>query len=347
MYEKLINEMIEMSCRVGRLPDYTQGGGGNTSIKLDDQLMAVKASGCKLCEITSKEGFVVVNYKKICEYYNTVDLNDKRDFYKESAQFVKDNMVRIENLQEGRPSIEAGFHSLLEKYVIHTHSVYGNLLCCTREGEGIAKELFSDSPYKYLWLPYISPGFYLTLEIQNQIKKMGCIPSIIFMGSHGVIINAKTLEEVESINDYVSQRIKEKFNITEPYGEVSVKQGADGTYISDTPRLISYLKGAHYTDEWFDATILYPDQAAYMLGAITVTGKDKKARIDLKSGITTYHNITYKEALTLEESICAFLFIIDQAKKSHLEVYAMEDEDIAFIMGWEGEAYRKAMLNKK
>ena len=163
--------MIKMSCRVGKLPDYTQGGGGNTSVKLDDQLMAVKASGCKLCDITSHEGFVVVNYKKIQEYYDAVELSDKRDYYNESSQFVKNNMVKIEGLNEGRPSIEAGFHSLLEKYVIHTHSVYGNLLCCTRQGENIAKELFADGPYRYLWLPYIAPGFYLTLEIQKQIGR--------------------------------------------------------------------------------------------------------------------------------------------------------------------------------
>ena len=118
MYKKSIKEMIDMSCKVGSLPDYTQGGGGNTSVKFDDELMAVKASGCKLCDITKTDGFVVVNYKKVREYYDTVDLNVKRDFYKESSQFVKDNMVKLEGLNDGRPSIEAGFHSLLEKYVM-------------------------------------------------------------------------------------------------------------------------------------------------------------------------------------------------------------------------------------
>ena len=346
MYDRFIKEMIEMSCRVGQMPDYTQGGGGNTSVKFDDKLMAVKASGCKLCDITEKDGFVVVDYAKVRQYYKTVDLTEKRDFYKESSQFVKDNMVKLVGLNEGRPSIEAGFHSLLEKYVIHTHSVYGNLLCCTKEGESIAKELFENSQYRYLWLPYIAPGFYLTLEIQKQIELMGCIPNIIFMGSHGVIITAKTLDEAEKINDYVSQSIRKKLNITELYGDVSVKMESEGVYVSNTPRLIAYLKGKEYTDEWFDSNILYPDQAAYLLGEVTTKNAEKKARIDLSSGITKYY-VSYKEALTLEESICAFLFIMDEAKKNNLETYTMKDEDIAFIMGWEGEAYRKAMLNKK
>lgn len=346
MYEKNIKEMIEMSRKVGSMPDYTQGGGGNTSVKLDDELMAVKASGCRLCDITATDGYVVVDYKSVRHYFDTVDLSEKRDFYKESSQFVKDNMVKLEGLNDGRPSIEAGFHSLLEKYVIHTHSVYSNLLCCSRQGESIAKQLFEKSPYRYLWLPYIAPGFYLTLEIQKKIKTMGCIPSVIFMGSHGVIITGKTMAEAEKINEYVSDRIKERLNITKPYGNVAVKQLSEGVYQSDTPRLISYLKGKDYTDEWFDSNILYPDQAAYLLGAITTRGEEKKARINLKTGITRYH-VSYKEALTLEESICAFLFIMDQACKNNLDIYTMEDEDIAFIMGWEGEAYRKAMLNKK
>ncbi|MFA7673681.1 MAG: class II aldolase/adducin family protein [Clostridia bacterium] len=346
MYEKSLEEMRDMSVCVGRLPDYTQGGGGNTSVKLSDELMAVKASGCKLSDMTLEDGFVVINYRKVREYYEKIDLNGKNDFYKESAQFVKDNMVKLNNIKEGRPSIEAGFHSLLYKYVIHTHSVYGNLLCCTKEGEKIAAELFDHCPYTYLWLPYIAPGFFLTLEIQKKIEEMGRIPNIVFMGSHGVIISDTTLQGAQNINEYVSSQIRERLHITEPYGDVKVKANEKGTFMSDTKKVTDLLKGSKKDAAWFDSNILYPDQAAYLLGAVSTDGSENKAKIDLKTGNVEYFT-TYKEALTLDESICAFLFIMEEARKNGLHTYPMKDEDIAFIMGWEGEKYRKAMLNKK
>ncbi len=345
MYEKLIKEMVDMSVAVGSQPDYTQGGGGNTSVKLDDRLMAVKASGYNLSDLNASEGYVVVDYKKVCDYYDNVNLDEKRDFYKESGDYVKQNMIQMPGLKEGRPSVEAGFHSFLDKYVLHTHSVYGNLLCCTKEGKSIADELFEKGPYSYLWLDYIAPGFYLTLEIKKKIEEMKTIPNIIFMGSHGVIITGPTMEEAQKINQYVTDKIREKLNITDDYGPVAVKPQEDGSFVTDTKRLVSYLKGADFTDEWFDSNILYPDQAAYMLGAITTKGADKKASIDLNTGLVKY-STSYKEALTLEESILAFLYIMDQAKKSNLTTFTMTDDDVAFIMGWEGEQYRKAMLNK-
>ena len=56
MYDKSIKEMIEMSCKVGSLPDYTQGGGGNTSVKIpqrnrhgeEEHILYVKGSGWDL-----------------------------------------------------------------------------------------------------------------------------------------------------------------------------------------------------------------------------------------------------------------------------------------------------------
>ncbi|NMA66786.1 MAG: class II aldolase/adducin family protein, partial [Clostridiaceae bacterium] len=62
MYEKRSKELEAISQYAGKRIDYVQGGGGNTSVKLNDEFMAVKASGYKLSQITENEGYVVVNY---------------------------------------------------------------------------------------------------------------------------------------------------------------------------------------------------------------------------------------------------------------------------------------------
>ena len=64
MYEETLRNLEMISKEVGCQIEYTQGGGGNTSAKLNEELMAVKASGYKLKQITPKEGYVVVNYKR-------------------------------------------------------------------------------------------------------------------------------------------------------------------------------------------------------------------------------------------------------------------------------------------
>ena len=73
-----------ISKEVGLPIEFTQGGGGNTSVKLNDELMAVKASGYKLKQISPSEGYVVVNYKIIFDYYKQVKLNQEKDFEIES-----------------------------------------------------------------------------------------------------------------------------------------------------------------------------------------------------------------------------------------------------------------------
>ena len=46
-----LGAFADLSNRIGARPDYVQGGGGNTSVKLDGGLMAVKASGFRLSDV--------------------------------------------------------------------------------------------------------------------------------------------------------------------------------------------------------------------------------------------------------------------------------------------------------
>lgn len=45
---KSLHELVWLCQKIGRKIDYVQGGGGNISVKLDSQYMAIKASGLGL-----------------------------------------------------------------------------------------------------------------------------------------------------------------------------------------------------------------------------------------------------------------------------------------------------------
>jgi len=346
MFEKELKQFAEMSQAIGKRADYAQGGGGNTSVKLDDKLMAVKASGYKLKDMKTDDGFVVIDFQKIRKYYDDVNLESDTDFYKDSTAFVKANTVILPGLKEGmRASVEAGFHSLLYKYVIHTHSVYANLLTCTMEGKKTADKLFSDSEYGYAWVPYITPGFDLTLGIKHILDDREVKPKIIFMENHGILVSSDDYDECVKLHEVVSEAILNELGLPDEFAYVGLEEIGEDIYVSKSEILREYFKCTGRNANWFESNILYPDQAAYLSGNVADGSTGNKINVDGNTGEIVYRT-NYKEALTMEESIAALAYIDLNARGKDMTPVPMKQEDIDFIKNWEGVKYRKTLLKK-
>jgi ribulose-5-phosphate 4-epimerase/fuculose-1-phosphate aldolase len=349
MFQDSLKKLEYISKEVGQPIEYTQGGGGNTSVKLNDELMAVKASGFKLKQINPKEGYVVVNYKKILEYYNQVDLNQERDYEKESTEFVNNNIVEMEGLKKLRPSVEAGFHSALKKYVIHTHPVYANIVCCSHNGRELMDEIFKDEDCGVIWVPYINPGFSLTLRItelvEKYLKETNVFPQVILMENHGLIVTADDAEQCVALHNKVNDMIKVHFGIEESYPELQLAKVGENEFESKTEYLIDFFKTNGVTPDFFDQIVLYPDQLVYLNGSLSVDSKDSKLNINSKTGEIVYHT-NESEAQTMEETLLAYVYVIDKIKKLGLPQKSMSEKEIDFIMNWESESYRKSLVKK-
>lgn len=347
MYTEQLKDLVEISQAAGKSPDLVQGGGGNTSVKLDENLMAVKASGYKLKDITTTDGFVVVNYKNIKEYHEQVDLSKDIDYEKESGEFVRSNIVPMEGLKPLRPSVEAGFHSVLLKHVIHTHPVYSNIICCSENGRELVEEIFRDKEYGFVWIPYINPGFMLTLAIMKEVKKhlseKGIFPQVIFMENHGLVVTANTASECIELHEEVLQTIRNCFKITGPFPEVAIEPLQDGTFRSKTQYLKEFFKGRDIDASFFEDNILYPDQMVYLGGNISVNGSDNKMNINTETGEIIYKT-NEKEALTMEETLMGFIYVVENIRKNNLKIKTMGSEQTDFIRNWESEKYRKSLL---
>lgn len=318
-------------------------------MKLNDELMAVKASGYKLKQITPEEGYVVVNYINILDYYNQVDLSQEKDYEKESSEMVKANIVEFEGLKKLRPSVEAGFHSLLQKYVIHTHPVYANLVCCSQNGRELMDEIFSEESYGVVWIPYINPGFSLTLRIKDTLEKYGKETvldkkvQIILMENHGLIATADDPEECVALHERANELIKEYFGIEEPYPQMQLSKLEENKFISRTGYLIDYFKSHKIDNDFFDQIVLYPDQLVYLNSSLSVDAMDNKLNINSQTGEIIYLT-TESEAQTMEESMLAYVYIIDQMERFGLSPKSMNQTEINFIANWEGEKYRKSLV---
>ena len=350
MHDKGLKELEYISQAVGKFPDLVQGGGGNTSVKLDDELMAVKASGYKLSQITTREGFAVVNYKNIKDYYSRVDLSSGIDYEKDSVEFVKNNVVEMEGLKKLRPSVEAGFHSILKKYVIHTHSVYANILCCAEEGRELVEKIFAGKSYACLWVPYINPGFSLTLKIKEGIeqciKEKNRFPEVIFMENHGLVVSSDDCSKCVELHTEVNSLIKSYLKLGDDFPEIVLEKVDEGTYRSKTRYLAEFFKDSPITVEYFDEVALYPDQLVYLNDSICINGMDNKLNINTQTGEVIY-KAGYQEALTIEETLVAYLYVIQKINACGLKIKTMSAAGKNFINNWESEKYRKSLLKSQ
>ena len=117
--EKL-EQFAAMSQAAGSRSDYVQGGGGNTSVKLADGLMAIKASGYCLSDIRPDKAYAVLDYEALRRFYYDNEPAQLADVEKLGSACAKENTKLIEGMDALRPSVEAGFHSILKTFVCHT-----------------------------------------------------------------------------------------------------------------------------------------------------------------------------------------------------------------------------------
>ena len=343
----LLDELIVMSSNAADRIDYIQGGGGNTSVKLNDGLMAIKASGFSMGQMNRENAYAVLDVDRIREFYLKSEISDFDDVEKAGSEKTKESVVAVEGLTQLRPSVEAGFHSVLDKFVLHTHSVYANFLSCTKEGESLLDNVFKDADYGYGWVPYVDPGATLTYTIMDVCEKVeknqGKKAKILIMENHGIISHGASREEAEKLHEDANKRLAKYFNSTfEDFPEIKISKDNE-SWLSATPWLKEMLATGEYSPDFFMNKSLYPDQLVFLWENLVEVGEKGKAVINLKTGDVTY-NTNYEEAIVIEKTLCCVIFIIQHIGKKGLTLKVMNEENRGFILGWESEAYRKSLL---
>ena len=230
-----LENFSRVSKTVGGRNDYVQGGGGNTSVKLDGGMMGIKASGFCLKDIEVDKAYAVLDYEALRGFYYGSDPADFEDVEKAGSAKAREVTQVIEGLAQLRPSVEAGFHSLLDTYVAHSHSVYANLAACCEECGEIVRAALADAPYSWGMVPYTDPGVQLTFSIRDELSRVeaetGKRPAAIFMVNHGLIAHHDDPDECLRIHEDVNNRIAAAFGLSgTSVPEVRVKAIEGGLY---------------------------------------------------------------------------------------------------------------------
>lgn len=182
----MLSDLARISQTAGARVDYVQGGGGNTSVKLGNGLMAIKASGYRLNQVTEEDGFAVV------------EVDTLRD------------VTEAQGYRPLRPSVEASFHALLGKFVLHTHPVYANMLLCSEQGLDRLPEIMAG--YGYVVVPYINPGAQLADAIRQRLRPD---TQVVFMVNHGLVVTAEEAGECLRIHADINDRIAKAYGVSQ------------------------------------------------------------------------------------------------------------------------------------
>ncbi len=202
-----LENFILMSKYAGERFDIVQAGGGNSSVKLDDGSMVIKASGFSLSEVTLDKGYVKLDNQKVNQILSNSELLEITDKRKKDS-FSSELISRCILEANGKPSIETFLHSVLAKYTLHTHPVVVNVIAVQKDWKEILAKIFPGAMY----VSYDTPGIELAIELYKELKLYQTankeLPKIIFLQNHGIIISADSYSEVLELNESVLQELE-------------------------------------------------------------------------------------------------------------------------------------------
>ena len=167
-------------------------GEGNTSVRIDEETFAVKASGSNLASLTDAD----VTH---CVFSRLLPLLDKSA----ATDVEVDQALLAARLDADtkKPSIEALFHAYLltlpgVRCVGHVHAIAVNqILCSPRAREFAESRACPDEivmcGVESVFVPYAEPGLGLSQAIRREVvafvKRTGRDPKIILLENHGII----------------------------------------------------------------------------------------------------------------------------------------------------------------
>jgi rhamnulose-1-phosphate aldolase/alcohol dehydrogenase len=185
-------------------------GGGNTSIKGRERshtgkeidVLWVKGSGSDLATM-KEQNFTGLRLDEVLPLIEREGMSDEEMVAYLSRCQLEPSMPRS--------SIETLLHAFIPyPHVDHTHADTTNMIACAENGEQLARECFGDEA---IWIPYIRPGFTLSRQVGEAVKRNPQAKLALF-AKHGLVTWGETGEEsytrtIDAINraaDFVVER---------------------------------------------------------------------------------------------------------------------------------------------
>ncbi len=204
----ILKELVAMSQYLGDISKgYAILGEGNTSARIDEDSLYIKASGTCLGTMKATD-FLPVSISRVTRILEAKDATDAD---------VKE-VLRASLLDPGEtrmPSVETMMHALLYAYpeyrfIGHTHPVATNGLLCSMNAEtALSGRLCPDHIVVMgratVFVPYVDPGLVLAREVRDRVRsyieRENELPKAIALQNHGLFALGPTAKAVMNITD--------------------------------------------------------------------------------------------------------------------------------------------------
>ena len=351
-----IKDFVEISKYAGERFDLVQAGGGNSSVKYDNDEMIIKASGFLLSDVKVDSGYSKVITSKIGNIVKNetiVTETDKRKRESLAATLVQEATIDRTN----RPSIETLLHSFLYKYTLHTHPVVVNMIVIQKEYKEILSSIFKDEDIALV--PYKTPGVELALELKKTLQSFEVIPNIIFLQNHGLIVTSSDKQDIKRLTEQVLEKIENYLQLDMSRYKLTNKI----SHLFSTAQKSSYIaclsedsylnEQLTQNQELFLLTPFCPDSLVFC-GVSAVVIEDLLDITPLKNYKEKYFELpkvvifesklffialNVKKAKEIEEVMKFHIMVLAQSSKSNKNF--LEEEELAYLSNWEAEKYRQ------
>jgi len=198
---RTLRDLIWVSRQVGGDPALIQGGGGNTSAKIDrGRKMYVKASGTSLADMAPGKGYRLVDTAACVQMLRDSGLQRMDPHEREGEVLRRLQAACLDNLP-GRPSVEASLHALLPGTIVHTHPAVPNGVLCCKNDESLLRKAYAARKGRppFLYLSYGNPGYPLAVRLMEALERYraenGRDPEVVFLANHGLFVAKPTAQE--------------------------------------------------------------------------------------------------------------------------------------------------------
>lgn len=385
--DKALEELIRISNTVGRDSLLIQGVGGNTSVKTDDgKYMYIKASGTALKDMTSKSGWRKLEVEPVAAILQDKNLA-KMQIHEREAEVVKRTLAACDQeIKAGiRPSVESGFHAVLDRCVIHLHPVAVLAYACAKNGKAELEKLFKEQELRPVWVSYVNPGFSLGQKIYHLVRdyqeQYGRKPAIMFIEKHGLLVTDDNEDMVlELVRDVISrcnaglksvgtdsiEKVKweEIANFKQAIKKAYLDSVSQKTSVSHfTNQIILSFLAREDSKKLLKAPAVTPDEMGFVNSPITWLEKCDSKTVTDKINSSIANGQKPPVALLVKD---AGLFIAAEAHMAHLikdivvgslfirsnaqnmgGINALSKQEQDFISNWEGESLRIELARSK
>jgi rhamnose utilization protein RhaD (predicted bifunctional aldolase and dehydrogenase) len=233
------DDLVGLSRRLGKSrADQVILAEGNTSKRLSDGLIAVKASGASLANATHGD-FVLIDPRLLMELVGSVSCT--QEVISEALQ------VTAPESEGRRASIEAIIHAVVQtvhavRYVAHTHPTDVVAVLSSPQAESaFVHPAYSDEAVvlgETLFVPYAQPGLELgrlfAARLAEYWGRLGRLPSLVLLQNHGIVAISDTVDGIESICGMAVKAARVRLGAYAAGGLVSLPEGSRSTYLERT-----------------------------------------------------------------------------------------------------------------